>query len=56
MAEKEKKQEKEKYEVTEIATETTRVIKDLDNGDILDIQVALKKVLNNQEKIMKAIL
>ncbi len=54
MAEK-AKEHKEKYLVEEISTQTALVIKDRDTDQQYNLETALVKILNNQEKILSLI-
>ncbi len=50
-----KKVNEERYTVGEIATQTAPVIKDSETDDILTIETALAKVLNNQVRLLKGL-
>ena len=54
MAKEEGKSKKEKWRVTEIATQTQPVIMD-DEDNQLDVVQALKEILNNQEILKKLV-
>ena len=52
---KEKKEVKAGYEIVDVATQTTPMIKNIATGDVLDIHQALNEILNKLSKIEKAV-
>jgi Asp/Glu/hydantoin racemase len=55
MAKEETKEKKEevKYIVSEIPTQTAPAVVDTEKEEVLAVEVALAKILNNQEEILK---
>jgi len=51
--EKTQKKKEDKFIVGEVATATAPVIKDTETDEVFTLELAIAKVLNNQEKLMK---
>lgn len=56
IAEKESKKKKDRYTISEIATQTEPVIVDTNTEDQLSVMAFLAKIGNELEKIKKALL